>query len=141
MKNNKTLWMVFGFLQQIASWGALVIWASIKYGTFIAGNGLVVTFGVALVFAIWMIMRSLKETSEHGYGLMRKTARGVRGMIPLSILLIAVIIINTNIAGVVSIIIFGVAGNLFAIPIGIISYYCGPQYIEDTGTNRILEKL
>jgi len=141
IKNNKTIWIVFGILTQIASWGALMVWVCITYGTIIAGNGIVVSFGVALVFAIWMLMRSLKETAENGYGLIRKTARSTRSLIPLVILLIAVLVINTNIAGMVGVILFGVIGNIVALPLGVISYYASPQYTEDTGTNRILERL
>jgi hypothetical protein len=141
MRNNKTLWLVLGAIYQLLSWGVIVGYSIIKYGSFVAGSGLAVAGMVAFVFAIWMIMRSLKETSEHGYGLMRRLARSGRMAIPLFIILVIVLVLNKNIAGVVDIITLGVACNLIAMPFGILSYYASPQYTEDTSANRILERL
>lgn len=141
MRDNKALWLAFGVINQALSWGAIVGYSVFKYGGFIKESGLLVTGIVAFVFAIWLMMRSLKETAEHGYGLMRKIARSVRLAIPLFITLIFVLVVNKNIAGVVDIVTIGVLGNLLAMPFGILSYYAGPQYTEDTSANRILEKL
>lgn len=140
MKNNRGLWFLFGFLQQVASWGVVVVYALIKHGAFVASNGLVLAFAVALIFAIWMIMRALKETAEHGYGLNKKIARGVRLFIPLIVLLAAVLIINVNLVGIVDIIVIGVVGNLIALPFGVLSYYCSKQYIVDTGMVDLVRK-
>ena len=87
MRNNKTLWLVLGAIYQLLSWGVVVGYSIIKYGSFVQGNGLAIAGMVGFAFTIWMVMRSLKETAEHGYGLMRKLARSGRMAIPLFIIL------------------------------------------------------
>ncbi len=141
MRNNKRLWIIFGVIYQILSWGVVVGYSAIKYGSILQGNGLAIAAIVGFVFAIWMMMRALKDTAENGYGIMRKLARNGRTAIPLFIILGIVMILNRNIAGIVDVITIGVACNLIAMPFGILSYYAGPQYTEDTSANRILEKL
>ena len=84
-------------------------------GPFVSSNGLsFLAFAFALVFAVWMVLRSLKETADHGFGLSRKIARSIRFFVPLLFALVVVLVINVNLAGMVDILVFGALGNLLA---------------------------
>ena len=140
MKNNKVLWIVFGVIQHLFSWVSVLIYTIIKYGVFIQSNGFVFAGLFTLAFAIWMIMRSLKETAKHGYALNAKIARGIRGFIPLVLMVVVVLVLNTNIGGLVNLLLVAGIGNIVALPFGVLSYYASPQYIIDTGMLHLVEK-
>lgn len=141
MKNNKKLWLTFGVIQHIFSWVGLLVYSGFKYGAFVSSNGLVLAFAFALVFAVWMVLRSLKETADHGFGLSRKIARSIRLFVPLLFALVVVLVINVNLAGMVDILVFGALGNLLAIPFGVLSYYSSKQYIVDTGMVDVVDHI
>lgn len=98
-------------------------------------------FGLALVVAVVLILQSLKETAEHGYGLARRIARSVRKLIPMLALFGFILLVNKNIADFYDVMLFTLFSNIIAQPFGILGYWFGPQYVEDTGANRILKKL
>lgn len=143
MTGNKNLYWLFTIIRSLLSGVGLVVYAGFKYGTLLATEGaaVVIVFALAIGFAIWMLMRSLKEVAETGYGMAKKIARAVRFGIPLVLGLAATLILNRNIAGIVDILIIGFAGNIAAIPFWILAYRCSNEYIRDTGINAIVKKL
>lgn len=138
---NKFLWILFTAMYHILSWGSVLVYAGIKYGAVIMTHSVLAVFGFAAILAIVLILHSLKETAEHGYGLARRVARSVRKIVPMLALTAFVLLVNINIANFFNIILFTLIANIIAQPFGILGYRFGPQYIEDTGANRILKKL
>lgn len=138
---NKFLWILFTAMYHILSWGSVLVYAGIKYGAIITTHSLLTIFGFAAVVAIVLILQSLKETAEHGYGLARRIARSVRKIVPMLALTAFVLLVNINIANFFNIILFTLVANIIAQPFGVLGYVFGPQYIEDTSGNRILKKL
>ena len=138
---NKTLWLLFTAIYHVLSWGSILVYAGIEYGEVVVRHSVLVVFGFAAVLAIVLILQSLKETAEHGYGLARRIARSVRKLAPMLMLFAFVLLVNRNIADFYNVILFALVANIVAQPFGILGYWFGPQYIEDTGANRILKKL
>lgn len=138
---NKTLWLTFTGLYHALSWASILVYACIKYGAVIVKHSVLMVFGFALVVAVVLILQSLKETAEHGYGLARRIARSVRKIVPMLVLFGFVLLVNRNIADFYDVILFALIANIIAQPFGIFGYWFGPQYVEDTGANRILKKL
>ena len=138
---NKTLWILFTAMYHLLSWGSILVYAGIKYGEVIMKHSILTMFGFAAILAVVLILQSLKETAEHGYGLSRRIARSVRKIVPMLAIFAFVLLVNTNIANFYNIILFALVANIVAQPFGILGYWFGPQYIEDTGANRILKKL
>lgn len=138
---NKTLWLLFTAMYHLLSWGSILVYAGIEYGAIIVQHSVLTVFGFAATLAVVLILQSLKETAEHGYGLARRIARSVRKLIPMLALFAFVLLVNINIANFYNVIVFALIANIIAQPFGILGYWFGPQYIEDTGANRILKKL
>ena len=138
---NKTLWLTFTGLYHALSWVSILVYAGIKYGEVIVKHSVLMVFGFALVIAVVLILHSLKETAEHGYGLARRIARSVRKVIPMLALFGFILLVNRNIADFYEVMLFALLANIVAQPFGILGYWFGPQYVEDTGANRILKKL
>jgi len=138
---NKFLWILFTAIYHILSWGSVLVYAGIKYGAFIMTHSILTMFGFGAAVAVVLMLQSLKEIAEHGYGLARRIARSVRKIVPMLALLAFVLLVNINIASFYSIILFTLIANIIAQPFGVLGYRFGPQYIEDTGANRILKKL
>ncbi len=138
---NKFLWILFTAMYHILSWGSVLVYAGIKYGAVIMKHSILTMFGFGATVAVVLMLQSLKETAEHGYGLARRIARSVRKIVPMLALLAFVLLVNINIASFFSIILFTLIANIIAQPFGVLGYWFGPQYIEDTGANRILKKL
>ena len=138
---NKTLWLVAGILQQVFSWGILLIYTIVKYGALVMAPKVaaLALVSLGLMLSVWMILRNLKDTADNGYGLAKRTAIAVRRFIPLLFVLGVVVVLNGNLAGIVDLLELLIGGNLIAIPLGLASYYYGPAYIRDTGINRIVE--
>ena len=143
MTGNKSLYWIFTIIRNLLSWVGLVVYAGFKYGSLLEtpGAAIVIVFGLAVGFAIWMIMRSLKEVAETGYGMAKKLARAVRFGVPLVAGLVITLALNSNIAGIVDILVVGFAGNLLAIPFWVLAYRCSNEWIRDTGINAIVKKL
>lgn len=143
MTGNKNLYWLFTIIRNLLSWVGLVVYAGFKYGTFLAaeGAGIVIMFALAIAFAVVMWLRSLKEVAETGYGMAKKLARAVRFGIPLIAGLAATLILKSNIAGIVDILVIGFAGNIAAIPFWMLAYRCSQEYVRDTGINAIIKKL
>ena len=138
---NKTLWLIFTGLYHALSWVSILVYAGIKYGEILIKQSVLVVFGFALAVAIVLILQSLKETAEHGYGLARRIARSVRKLVPMLVLFGFVLLVNKNIADFYDVILFALIANIVAQPFGVFGYWFGPQYVEDTGANRIIKKL
>jgi hypothetical protein len=143
MTGNRGLAIAFGVVKHILSWVGLLVFLGIKYGVYlkVEGAAFVGVFGLGILFAAWMLFRSLKETAETGYALNKKIARAVRALIPLGLVFMMVMALNTNIGGIVDVITFGLAGNIAALPFGILSYRCSQEYIRDTSGNEIVRRL
>ena len=136
---NKTLWILFTVMTQLLSWVIPVAVVAIEYGAFIMSNSIVIVFALAIGLALWVILKYLKDVAENGYGLYAKVARSIRFVMPLTIITLLVVIINTGLGAFVPLILVFLIGNILAQPMSVLGYYYGPKYQNDVGINKLLK--
>lgn len=140
-KRNKILCVVFGVLEHLTGWVALLIYAGIKYGVYLKEvNKIVLLFIFASVLGVWFLFKSLKEVSETGYAMSRQVARALRFIIPMVFVFGIVTVLDKNLGGIVDLLQFFTVGVIVSRVFNVLSYRFSKRYIRDTGINTLVNK-
>lgn len=96
---------------------------------------------IAVVFALRYVLYRLKMTAQDGYGVSKEVARELRYVFPIAIFLAVVMAIETNVAGLSDVVRVTLLLNLLAAPLRLVSYRLSKRYDNDTGTQKLLNRI